>query len=248
MSCKRLIMIVSWLGGSLLGPVSERADAGADQDIPWKCVGNCGSPSAASSPSYVPGPSAEELRRNKDEQDLREASDDALDRGVSAYRGGDYATAVRKFREALAYDPDNAAAREYLGRAQDRQNELNDKAAKEAVAAAAGQSDAIFDGRAGARDLGGIKVAGSGAGKGAGVGDPVVPPTRRTAAITQLERQRTAQRARIALINAEIKKLNPARDKVKIAGLRQDQSRAESQVHYLNFSIGEALRKPPRKK
>lgn len=57
-------------------------------------------------PAYT-GPSPEELKRKREEKDLREASDDAVDKGVDCYNKKDWTCAIRWFREALEYDPDN---------------------------------------------------------------------------------------------------------------------------------------------
>lgn len=57
-------------------------------------------------PVYT-GPSPEELRKKREEKDLREASDDAVDKGVDCYKKRDWTCAIKWFREALEYDPDN---------------------------------------------------------------------------------------------------------------------------------------------
>lgn len=57
-------------------------------------------------PAYT-GPSPEELKRKREQKDLREASDDAVDKGVDCYQRKEWTCAIRFFREALEYDPDN---------------------------------------------------------------------------------------------------------------------------------------------
>jgi len=53
------------------------------------------------------GPSAEELKKMREEKDLKEASIDANDRGAECYKQRDWACAIKYFKEALDLDPDN---------------------------------------------------------------------------------------------------------------------------------------------
>jgi hypothetical protein len=66
----------------------------------------CTNPVRPPGPPPPPQPSPEEIARAKDEKDLREASDDAWDKGVAAYKQGDFDNAVRWFQQALRYDRD----------------------------------------------------------------------------------------------------------------------------------------------
>ncbi len=66
------------------------------------------------------GPSAEELARRREEKDIKEATDDAEDRGEALYNKGEWADAVKAFQEALDYDPDNDLASANLRKAQDK--------------------------------------------------------------------------------------------------------------------------------
>lgn len=67
-------------------------------------------------PAYT-GPSPEELKRKREQKDLREASDDAVDKGVDCYNKRDWVGAIRWFRESLEYDQDNDDASYNLKRA-----------------------------------------------------------------------------------------------------------------------------------
>jgi len=67
---------------------------------------SCSNPVRPPAPPAPPQPSEEELRRAADEKDLREATDDAWDKGVAAYKTGDFDNAVRWFEQALRYDRD----------------------------------------------------------------------------------------------------------------------------------------------
>lgn len=61
-------------------------------------------------PSVTPvqtAPSPEELRRRREAKDLKEASEDANDKGVDCYERKDWKCAIRYFKEALDYDPEN---------------------------------------------------------------------------------------------------------------------------------------------
>ncbi len=80
-----------------------RAQGGVPSKNPLTC-------SETSSPgSSVPrGPSAEEIRKQREAKDLNEAAEDANDKGVDFYKRGDWANAAKYFREALEYDPDNS--------------------------------------------------------------------------------------------------------------------------------------------
>lgn len=53
------------------------------------------------------GPSPEELRKNRETKDLKEAADDANDKGLDCYKKRDWNCAIRYFIEALDYDPEN---------------------------------------------------------------------------------------------------------------------------------------------
>lgn len=222
---------------------SALAQANPDTGIVGVCRTNCNIPSPPVN-TGPPQPSAEEIRRQRETQDLSEAADDAFDKGIAAFRRGDFSGAVRKFEESLRYDPDNSVTRQNLAKARERLNYFNGLAARQAVASASGQLDPTFDGRKGSKDLGGIAVSPSAVSAGVATGDPLVPLARRTPAITAHESQRTAQRSRIAAINAEVQKLNPATHGTKIAELKQQRTTAERQVQFLNFSINEALKAP----
>lgn len=100
---------------------------------PSKCVGNCGSGDGGGG-GYIPqptGPSPKELKRQRDEKDLSEAADDANDKGVEFYNKGDWGNAIKYFREAFEYSPDNQDYRNNLQRAQQRASEAEAKRGQE---------------------------------------------------------------------------------------------------------------------
>lgn len=224
------------------------------QNVQGVCVSGCYIPPPPGPPSSQPSPA------DLDARDVREAADDAQDRGVAAYRRGDYAAAVRYFTEAHNYAPDDPDIAQNLTRARaqfEAQNQaraaphvggqLSGQATRQSVAVSgAEQAPQIYDGRRGARDRGGISVpVGPSTGvPGSSARDPVVPDARRTPAIANLERDRASQRARIAAINGELETLNPNMHAARIARRRQEQSQAESQIGFINFSINEALQAP----
>lgn len=53
------------------------------------------------------GPTPEELKKQSEAKDLKEASDDANDKGVEFYKKNDWTNAIKYFTEALDYNPDN---------------------------------------------------------------------------------------------------------------------------------------------
>jgi hypothetical protein len=48
------------------------------------------------------------------------------------------------------------------------------------------------------------------------------------------------------LLSDRARKLDPSKDAVEIAKLKQEKSTAESKVQYLNFKVREMLDKPPQ--
>lgn len=230
---------------SVLAPAFGQANP--DTGVVGRCTANCGPYPDYTGPT-ASQPSQEDLQRQLQAKDQQEAADDALDRGVAAYRKGDYALAIQKFEESLKYQPNDPVALNNLAKARGRLSEIKGLAARQAAATKAGQADATFDGRQGAKDVGGIRVDPSAVVAGPSFGDPVVPPDRRTPEITAFESQRTDLRAKIATIETEIKALDPSRDAVAIGNKRQKREKAANEVHYLNFSISEALRAPPAPK
>jgi hypothetical protein len=69
------------------------------------------------------GPSSEELKRARDEKDLSEAALDTNDKGAECYKKGDWDCAVRLFKKALEYEPDDENILHNLHRAEERQRE-----------------------------------------------------------------------------------------------------------------------------
>lgn len=230
------------------------------------CVGNCPDESSGGSDGggyvspgpFVPsGPSPEELRQQAEEKDLQEAALDAGDSGVKAYQSGDYAGAVKYFSEALEYAPDDPDIQHNLDRAREafRQSE---EARKLKSAQLHSQTGAALKNEAssmearrgfdtGGDPAGSLDVPAVNAGEG-GYKEPKVPAFQRTWTITKMEWQREALKKTVRRFEEERKKLDPAKDAVKIAEIKQKESEQENKIHFLNFSITEELRKAPEPK
>lgn len=232
------------------------------------CVANCGDGGGGYVPPAYTGPTPEELRRLREAKDSREAAQDAEDRGVDAYEKGDFEGAARWFREALEFAPDDEGMRANLAKAEQRaraareareaeQRRLaelarNTEAARQLRSVERHSTDAAPGGssaQAGrgfdtaGRNVGGLPapVYAGGAGRPT---DRVVPPEKRTPAIAALERQRTESKQKLKELDEKLAKLDPRKDAVEIAKVKQEKSTQEGKVNYLNFSIGEALDKP----
>jgi tetratricopeptide (TPR) repeat protein len=209
------------------------------------------------------GPTAEELEKRRQAKDTREATDDAEDRGVDLYEKGQWADAVKAFQEALDYDPDNDVAATNLRKAQDKlqqaeavlqtARDLRTAAAKQAVNAqtssvsASGKCNEPASANAGKTFDVGDNTKNNGIAVSAGSNghqDPVVPPARRTAAITQLEQQRATDRKQRAALEEKLKAIDPRKDPVAASSLKQQESKIDSHINYINFSIGDQLKAP----
>lgn len=233
------------------------------------CVGNCPedapAPSSSSSdsggyvaPVYVPtGPSPQELRRQRLEKDLEEATLDASDNGVDAYESGDYGAAIKHFEEALEYAPDDPDLQHNLDKAKEafRQSEIarelksakshGDIAAATSNEASSMEARRVFD--TGGDYAGSLDVPAVDAGPG-GYKEPKVPIWKRTLAITKMEWEREGLKKKVQHLQEERAKLDPVKDAVKIVEIKQKESEVENKVHFLNFSITEELRKAPEPK
>ena len=77
---------------------------------------NWGCPAAAVVPT---GPTPEELKKMREEKDLKEASEDANDKGIECYKKRDWACAIKFFMEALDYDQQNGDAEYNLKKAKE---------------------------------------------------------------------------------------------------------------------------------
>jgi tetratricopeptide (TPR) repeat protein len=231
-----------------------------DWTAAYSCMQGCGrcpvsnSP-GQNSPAQPPPPTQEELSQQRDAKDLDEAAQDDIDKGDDAYKAGDYANAVKYFTHALSYEPDSDVAQENLRLAQLHLNQA-------AAAAAAAQQLSAMQESAPSADTEvqsnqartGFDTAGAhgnalttpSAHEGSGnARDPVVPPGKQSAAIRTMERSRAKDRQKIAILKAELKKLDPSTDSVKISTIKQEVSTAKSDVQYQNFSIDAELQKPP---
>jgi tetratricopeptide (TPR) repeat protein len=203
------------------------------------------------------GPSAEEIRKQREAKDLNEAAEDANDKGAESYERGDWANAARYFREALEYDPDNPEIRGNLNQAQRKlelahlaeaarqlksaEDHARQAAQPQAPEASSEEARKRFDtsGKAaGTLDVSAVK-AGTVSQK-----EPVVPAARRTPAITALETQRTESRKQAGVLDEKMKQLDPNRNAVELARAKQEKSTIESKIQYLNLSISELLETP----
>lgn len=229
---------------------------------PERCVANCGEsggggPSPA--PSWAPsGPSPQQLKQQREEKDLGEAAQDADDRGLEAYENGDYSSAVKYFSEALDYAPDDPDIQHRLERAREalRQAEAGRElksvwAHSQAAAVGLGDQASSMEARRG------FDTAGQSAGfldtLAVNVSnwihqDPIVPASKRTEAITRMESEREALRQEIRRFEEKRKTLDPRKDAVEIAEIKQVESGHESKIHMLDFSITEEIRKAPEPK
>lgn len=74
------------------------------------------------------GPSPEELKRMREEKDSKEAAEYANDKGIECYKKRDWNCAIKYFREALDYDPDNSDADYNLKKANQEYTKERDEA------------------------------------------------------------------------------------------------------------------------
>lgn len=199
------------------------------------------------------GPTAEEIKQQKEQaeqKDLDEAAQDADDKGTAAYERGDWENAVKYLKEALEYAPDDGDIRTNLDRAQHKLNDARSTESARQLQSIAEVSKQGLDRNSAQVGFDtGAPDAGSLTGPTVNIPvetskDPVVPDSKRTPAITALEEKRIASRDRIKKLDETLKTLDPGKDSVKIAQLKQEKSNFTNQVHYLNFSIGSILDKP----
>jgi hypothetical protein len=74
--------------------------------------------------------------------------------------------------------------------------------------------------------------------------DRAVPPNRRTPQITAMETERTQLRQQVRAMEERLSRLDPQRDSVEIARIKQERSTAENKANFLTFSINTELDKP----
>ena len=79
------------------------------------------------------GPSPEELKRMREEKDSKEAAEYANDKGIDCYKKRDWNCAVKYFREALDYDPDNGDAAYNLKKAINEYTKERDEAIRKVL-------------------------------------------------------------------------------------------------------------------
>jgi tetratricopeptide (TPR) repeat protein len=235
------------------------------------CQDRSGNPvRCAPDPVYYPsnpGPSPEEVRRAAEEKDQTEAADDAYDKGIDSYKRGDYDNAVREFRESLEYNPDDQNTMTMLHRAEQKASEARDERLRQAVQNSTTGSQVMTvqqnstqapglssDSATGDVARKGIDTGGSSAGHipvpapvaqpPQAAGDPIVPPEKRTPAITRLEQRRATARNQVVVLDQKLKTLDPKKDAVQVAQLNQQTTTEEHKIHYYNFSITEQLKAP----
>lgn len=221
---------------------------------PTRCIGGCETTPGRGSVYTPSGPSAEQLKQQREAKDLSDAAIDANDRGVDAFARGDYDAAVRYLSEAAEYAPDDSGIQSNLERA--RAAFRQSQAARQGKSTEAHGETArqLRNESASEQARKGFDTGGKSAGtldtstvRGDVKRDPVVPAAKRTAKISSLEKQRAAMRKEIAALDAKRKALDPKKDAVAISKIKQDVSTRESKIDYLNFSITEELEKPARK-
>jgi len=221
-------------------------------------VYNCNSnsdPCARAAPNVPAGPSKEELNKRREAKDTQEAADDAENKGEEFYAKGDWANAAKAFQETLDLNPDDAVADVNLKKAQKRLRES--EAAKQAINAQTRSTNAVGLGKEAGSKEAGIpfddpdKTKNSGipvplANGDVGHKDPVVPASKRTAAITKLEQQRATDRKQRAALEEKLKTLDPQKDPVAISAIRQQESKLDNHINYVNFSIDDQLKIPSK--
>lgn len=220
------------------------------------CVYNCAAP-------YVPpqGPTAKELRDRKEAKDLHEAATDAVDKGDDAYGHGQFERAVELYKEALEYEPDDRDTQSKLDKAQEKA-----RAAREQQNRLIRQSETVRQLTSADRHSNNAKATGdkleagnvfdTDGGRGPGIAvparprnestlqRPVIPPSKRTPAITAMERQMDTYDREIQALNDKLNKLDPSRDAVEIAKVKQQKTSTEDKRKYVTFTINEALKTP----
>jgi len=80
--------------------------------------------------------------------------------------------------------------------------------------------------------------------------DPVIPPAQRDEKIDGFVLEREGIKKKIQAFEKQIKNLDPKDPKavVEISKLKQEETKNMNQIHMLNFSITEELRKAPEPK
>ncbi len=224
--------------------------APAHAQVPGMCVSGCNIPSPPP-PSGPPPPTREQLLRQRDDANQL----DALNDGYDALQRHDFPAAIRYFEEALTYSPGDAAITQALASARSQlahsrrvvPTVIPNVPSDARTAQREAESGCVYDGAGNCtRDRRGIRVDPGPTGPPVRLaGDPVIPRGRENdPRIRNFEAQRSRHRQRAAAIQTELGRLNPATDSARIATLRQERSRAEGQVNFLNFSISETLRAP----
>lgn len=220
---------------------------------------------------YVPapsGPTPRELQKQREEKDLREAADDANDKGVEFAEKGDWSNAKKYLLEALEYSPDDENIKHNLRRVEEYARKAEqDRIAKQKASDAARQLKSVEHHGTVAKDLSrepsslesrkGFDTGGDRAGSldamvvdGRNTGkEPVIPKEKRTTTVTTLEKQRDEVKTRRIDLEKNVAKMEEKASKtpeetVALAKLKQEVSTTKNKEIFLNFSISEELRKP----
>ncbi len=190
----------------------------------------------------VPTKTPQQIRREREEKDLREAADDANDRGVEFYKQRNWDKAMECFKEALDYDPDYEVAKFNLEKTKQNKIEFGRRLTS---IEEHGKISKTFTNEPSSEEArkgfdtptndGPPLVYGGGEWKSPK--DPVVPPSKRTPKITELEAKRTEDRKMIKALEEKLKTLDPKKNTVEISKIKQERSDAESRINYYNFMI-----------
>ena len=211
-----------------------------------------------STPYILNRPSQAAIRAQHFEEDAAEAALDAGDNAYDAYERGDYATAIDYYEEALEYAPDDPDMQHNLNRARSALREAQAPRQIKSVDFHS-QIASTLKGDAGSMvarkgfdtagdDAGTLEIPPVRPGPQVSAGDPKVPLMKRTFAIAKMEIKREMIKHKIKKLKKEREKLDPVKDAVKIVEIKQEETKQKDQVHFLNFSITEELRKAPDKK
>ena len=216
--------------------------------------------SGGGSPSYTPyrasapaGPTAEQLKQQRETKDLQDEALDKNDEAYGAYRSGDYARAVQLFEEALDEDPDNQEIQDNLEKAR---GELNRSALSQIQTVAHHSQSAVAGSEESARAHAQLGVDTPGLNKGAveipqALGgrmvyhDPVISPEKQTPEVKRLVAEREAEKRMINQLVEESKTLDPNTNAAAINKINNKISKQIKKVNTLNLGIEEELKKAP---
>jgi tetratricopeptide (TPR) repeat protein len=108
-----LPLVISSYAGEPAWWTQQKRDCGLSPSLAYNDWVAQGMPCHQNGNSAKPSPTKAELEA----RDLKEASDDENDRGVDSFTKGDWDSAIRHFKAALGYNPENDDAIANLARA-----------------------------------------------------------------------------------------------------------------------------------